>query len=449
MGITIKVSTKTKCFNLLKQTVIYAGIFCILLMPFLKGIRSKYLHGDEVFWLNSSIYFKLLFIDKDIGDSRWKAVRAYDQPPVGKYIIGLILYIAGYGDKIDTLGKVGKWHFHKNYNWNMNYAVKGLKEIPLKEILYVVRLTLAIIGSFACLLLYWIGKKLFGIKAGLIAAFLLAYNPIMLSWSTRVMTDGLLLFFLISNVALIVVFYSSFLERKLLKTFIFAGMIGVNIALAAGTKLNGGLAAAVFFIFCMLIVIIKTMQLKFHEAISDYNNNIDKVKIYKEIKVVLISLLIAVTIVVSIFVAMNPYLYNHPLKGIIFMIRHRMQESHSQQRYYYMSAITSLREKFYFIAGINLFPVGSKFFILKWGRLLILPVGLIKLLCSEVKYYLRGRKLSVRSIIFIWFFISFIGIIFWIPMGWGRYYLPLVPCEAMILGYIIDKIIGKCWRMVK
>ncbi len=91
----IKGNPKTKCFNLLKQAVIYSGIFCILLMPFLKEIRSKPFFGDEYSWLKSSIYFKLFFIDKDISNRRWRSWHAYDQPPFGKYIIGLMLYVAG------------------------------------------------------------------------------------------------------------------------------------------------------------------------------------------------------------------------------------------------------------------------------------------------------------------------------------------------------------------
>ncbi len=456
MEIIIKGSTKAKWFNLLKQAVVYAGFFCIILMPFVKKVESQKLHGDEIYWLSTSIYFKLFFIDEDIHNKQWRYRSSYDHPPVGKYLIGLVLYMAGYGDKVNTFAdknadKECRWHFNKSYRWNINHIAMVYEGIPLQGMLYILRLSMAIIGSLACLLIFWVCKEIFNIRVGLIAALLLAYNPIMLFWGTRIMSEAPLLFFLITNMVLMILFYRSFLGQKLLRTFIFAFMIGVNIALAAGTKLTGGLTALIFLIFCILVIFTKVILLRFNLASPGHDNKIKRVKIYEEIKVILISLLIAGIIAVSFFVAMNPFLYNQPLKGIISMLRYRMQESHSQQMYYHISALTSLRERFHFIVKVCSFPFGSNVHILKWGMLLIICIGIgfFKLLYSEIKYYLRSQMLSVRSIILVWFFISFIGIIFWIPLGWERYCLPLVPFEAITLGYIIDKILNRCWGMIK
>ena len=35
---------------------------------------------------------------------------------VGFHIIGLALSIAGYGDRIDKLSKMGRWNWDKDYN---------------------------------------------------------------------------------------------------------------------------------------------------------------------------------------------------------------------------------------------------------------------------------------------------------------------------------------------
>ena len=99
---------QNKSFSLLKEIVVGIIIFCLILIPFLTNSNVlKYLqkisgprvdpqifHGDENDWLRSSKYFKLLFIDKDIHNEQWKEYLGYIHPPVGKYIMGLALFIA-------------------------------------------------------------------------------------------------------------------------------------------------------------------------------------------------------------------------------------------------------------------------------------------------------------------------------------------------------------------
>lgn len=124
----------------------------------------------------------------------------------------------------------------------------------------------------------------------------------------------------------------------------------------------------------------------------------------------------------------------------------RYQQEHSEL------ALTSLSKKFNFVIRRTLFP--KNYVIL--GNIFKIPIdlglfllGLIMLLYTEVKYLLRNHRLSLRNIIIIWTVVTFVGIIAWIPLDWRRYYLPVVPCVVIILGYCIDKIIDRCWWIVK
>lgn len=95
-----------------------------------------------------------------------------------------------------------RWEFLKDYSWNVSHG-----RIPHKEILYVARLTMTIFGSLTCLLIYWIGRKMFGAKTGTISSLLFTYNLLMLLSSRRAMTDAPLLFFLTANIVLIMYFF--------------------------------------------------------------------------------------------------------------------------------------------------------------------------------------------------------------------------------------------------
>ena len=156
---------------MLKEVVIGIILFSIILIPFVKKLELQYVfydnewqpvfHNDESYWLISSKYFKLFFIDKDLHDKQWGKMFT---PPVGSYIIGLALSIAGYGDKIEELGKMKRWDSLRDYKWNLDH---GRDASP--KILYVARLAIALFGSLTCLLIYWIGRKIFDVKVGIIA----------------------------------------------------------------------------------------------------------------------------------------------------------------------------------------------------------------------------------------------------------------------------------------
>lgn len=440
----------------LKEVVVGIIVFCLILIPFLNGGVLKFIqklsvpdypfldyqrfHGDENHWLHSSKYFKLLFMDRDISNKQWQEPEAYDQPPVGKYIIGLALFVAGEGDEIEELEKMSVWDFSKNYSWNVANGT-----IPPPKLLSTARLTMALFGIFTCLLLYYIGKEVFSVRTGIIASLLLAYNPLMLSWSRRAMTDALLLFFLMTNVVLMMFFYKSFLKEKSRKSFVFAALIGMNVAFASGTKLNGALTGIIFASFCIFVVLMKIIQYKFLQ-------HINKLKTIKELKIIVGSLLVSGFIAIFIFIGINPYLYRQPLDGIAGMVEHRMLIVEAQQEQTGPSldveftgpALTSLNKKVNFVVKRTLFPNGY----VTLGNILKLPVdlclfilGVAVLLYVEFKCLRENYIPSLRSIVIIWLVITFTGMTVWIPIDWQRYYLPFVPCIVMMLGYGIDKVI--------
>lgn len=453
---------KNKCF---KEIIAIIILLPIIATPFLINTNSgliKYLqklsgsncpyldlelfHGDENHWLiNSHKYFKLLFIYKNVSSKQWGKFSAYDQPPVGKYVMGLALFIAGDKDEIQELEQMNSWDFSKDYDWNVANGA-----IPPMKLLHAARLTMAILGIFTCLLIYYIGRSIFGLKTGIIASLLLAYNPLMVSCSRRAMPDALFLFFVTANIALIMFFYRSFLKQELQKTVVFAALIGINIALASATKLNGAITGVIFVFFCILILFTKTIQYK--SLKTTFKSKLLKLKSDKELKILTGSLLISMLVAIIVFIAVNPYLYKQTLGRTINLVEHRASMANGQQKDNPDEALTYLSEKFNSVVRRTMFP--GSYVIL--SSILKIPIdlalfilGLIILLYTEIKHIRNNCKPSLRSIVILWAIITFLSITVWLPLDWDRYYLPIVLCVVMISGYIIDKIISKLVVIVK
>jgi len=437
------VKIKFKSLNWLKEITIGLILLCIILIPFTYKLESHPFHGDENHFLRYTKYFKLFFIDKDLNHELWKNFLAYDHPPVGKYVLGLSLFVSGYGDRIEELWNMNPWSFRRDYNWNVSQGA-----LPPKDILYVGRLTMAILGGLTCIFIYWVGRTIFSIRVGIIAALLLAYNPLMVLCSKRAMLDSPLLFFMVINIMLIIFFYRSFLKGKRLRTFSFAALIGINIAFAAGTKPNGGLTGIIFAMFCLLFVSINIWRDRYFEG--KLKGIFAKLTADKEVKIILTSLIISGCIAILVFVGINPTLYHKPLKGSIKMVRVRMSIVKGQQQRV-GPAITSLSQKLNFVFKRTL--IAKNYATL--GKIFKIPIdfvlfllGLIILSYTEMKYLLKNDKPSLKSLMIIWILITFAGTMAWIPLDWDRYYLPVVPCVVMMTGYGIDRLINKCWLIV-
>jgi hypothetical protein len=419
---------------------------CIVFIPFFHKIESQDFHQDENVRIHDSKFFKLFFIDSDIDNPLWQGYFAYDYPPVGKYLIGLSIFLLGDLHLSQERDQMEYWNPEKDRDWN---TARGA--MPSSELLRVSRLGMTLFGFLTCILIYGIGRLVFDRTTGVIACLLLAWNPLMLTCSRRAMADAPVMFFLTVGVLLMIFFYRSFLQQKTLRTVGLAVIIGIDIALAAGTKLNGGLSAILFVSFCILIALFKQSQSRFSDAKHSVGG--EGPEAAKQVKIALISVLVAAVIAILVFDLSNPYLYDRPLRGWAHMVRHRMLVVKSQQEQESGGqALTSLSQKTSFVLRRTMFQGG--YVVL--GNLMRIPIdfalfvlGFIMTLCAEIRYMRRECGPTERSLILLWVLVLFVGIILWIPLDWPRYYLPVVPCVALLSAYSLKSILGASWSLVR
>ena len=114
---------------------------------------------------------------------------------------------------------------HSGHWWNIN-------QVTVEDMLYWGRFVTVVFGTAAVLVSFFLGRRLFGTRVGLMAAALLAVFPSAVVQSQINKPDGMLVFMVTLSV-LVTLVYLEEGGRKL------ALASGVAVGLAAGTKYNG------------------------------------------------------------------------------------------------------------------------------------------------------------------------------------------------------------------
>lgn len=100
--------------NLIKETVIIIVLLVAIFYPFLHNLASRSFYPDESHWVHTSKYFKLFFLDHDYFNEQWKEFDVYDQPSIGRYIMGFSILVTGHADKFDYIQNMQTWNFSKD-----------------------------------------------------------------------------------------------------------------------------------------------------------------------------------------------------------------------------------------------------------------------------------------------------------------------------------------------
>lgn len=438
--------------SLLIKEIIIVLLLCIMIMPsFFKNIRSGEFISDESSWINYSKYFKLFFLQKDFRSEKWKDPEAYDHLPVAKYIIGFVLYVTG-----NDLDKVNRtyWHDDQDFRWNVSNGA-----LPPQRMLYIVRITMALFGVASCVLMYFLGKALSGIKTGIIACFLLAFNPLMLRWCQKAVAESLLLFFSILDILFIALFVHILFKNKKRFFLPLIAVMGLNFTLCIGIKLSGIIGWLVFLIVCFLLLVLRR-------------------PFEKSARWIIFGFLSSTFIAVSILTAITPTLYDHPiaesLKSAGFINSYFDQRLNAGQPLFKDHFFGSAGEKITAVFKRTLLPSPtvyasgniSKIYdqvlpygfvslgaILKLSRfpidLIFFLLGLSLIFYREAANFLLLRRLSTAGIILIWLYVTYIATGIMIPLDWERYYLPLIPCVVIIVAFGLSVTLDICGEKIR
>ncbi|MGE3910215.1 MAG: hypothetical protein AB7K36_12725 [Chloroflexota bacterium] len=217
----------------LLDTAVVIGLLIVAATVLLRATETVPFHGDESEWINNGRYFTFVFLDHDVTSNVWRASWVNrDQPPVGRYIIGAIVWASGTAPD----------HVNKTYAWERNYEA-NLREgrVPGPEILVPVRRTMAVLGAVSIVLLYPAGRLiggsvLGGTITGIVAALAATASPLLQTYFAQARTEALLALF--SMIGLLAVLHTArrFNQTGRLPTVAWA--VGPILGVALATKLT-------------------------------------------------------------------------------------------------------------------------------------------------------------------------------------------------------------------
>jgi uncharacterized membrane protein len=218
--------------GLLLDVLIGAAVLAIACVVLLRSAGSVPFHGDESEWISAGRYFKFVFLDHDFSSSVWRpSWLNRDQPPVGRYVIGGIVWASGTSPS----------QVNRTYDWDKDYAA-NLQEgrVPGPSLLVPVRRTMAVLGAISIVLLFVAGRLIGGPLVGAIAAFCATFSPLLNIYFVQARTESLLAVF--SSLALVGTLLVSRRFQQDGRIPIVGWGVGIFLGLALATKLTAALA---------------------------------------------------------------------------------------------------------------------------------------------------------------------------------------------------------------
>ena len=211
--------------------VVGAALFLLAATILLGAAETVPFHGDESEWISNGRYFKFVFLDRDFASQVWRVSWLNrDQPPLGRYIIGGIIWASGTDPE-----KV-----NRTYAWEKDYEA-NLREgrIPSPAILMTVRRSMAIVGAVSIVLLFLAGRLVGGTIVGAVAGLVAIASPLLQQYFVQARTEALLALF--STLALVALLAFARRYQRQGDVPVFAWSVGPILGLALATKLTAGL----------------------------------------------------------------------------------------------------------------------------------------------------------------------------------------------------------------
>jgi 4-amino-4-deoxy-L-arabinose transferase-like glycosyltransferase len=376
---------------------------------------------DEYAYITQSYQPDLLRLPQ--ADERsWFETISYDLVPLPKYLINFSLRLA----QIPRPGRGAalSWYDDTSYKWGAPY------------VLTVARLPSILLAALGCLAIFTIGVLVKDERVGLIAAFLLAVNPLYRLHAHRAMSEAPCEAFLLLALALGLWGWRTTLAgpaalQGLVILFVAGGLAGLSVL----SKFTGILAFICFAGWCFLGIALPGVQPARKLALF-------------------MGTLAALVAASFVFIELNPFMTARPVgplpaaverlaemgpfQRFLFLVDHRREVSRFQQRAYPHNALhnTAERAKVVAVQGFGRFgPFGPRKsdstirydLPQDWGAICWLPLVVVGV-TSAIQLGLRQYRESSLPMVWplvIWACSSVAVVTAYLPMAWDRYQLPI------------------------
>jgi 4-amino-4-deoxy-L-arabinose transferase-like glycosyltransferase len=373
--------------------------FIVSLLVFLVNLAAvDNYHRDEQAWSAVSAWAFRAVLERDFGSPGWSErywTFGSSNPNVGKYLIGLSLWLNGHRDAVSEV-KLARWEKGRTVGWHQR---RGL--VPDAGTLYATRLPSAVAAAgaaaLACALASLATNPNSALAGGLAAALFVAH-PLAGMMGRRAMLD----------------MPAASLGTLAVALALLAGLAlgrsrGRALALAAGSALVAGLAVSTkmnALLAWAAALAVWGLAAAFH------------VRDRRALAAWLGGLLLLAVVPPAVFVATNPHLWRDTAAGVREMLE-LSDVVAGYRRNNPAAALTSPGQKVEAFLGFA-FPHAVL------GLVALLGIGF------TLRDLWRGRGQFVAASRLAWAAMTCAGVALWSPLAWARYYLPAVPAVAVL-----------------
>jgi 4-amino-4-deoxy-L-arabinose transferase-like glycosyltransferase len=256
---------------------------------------------DESRWISTSRYFWITFVQRDVVGPVWQPnYVVLTHPPIARYVIGFGLWLQGWTP--EQLN--GRYDSLQTGAYNARAG-----NIPSTRLLAAARRATFPFAVGSMVLVYVIGRMLGGRMVGLAAAILALANPLLTTIWTRALAESILAFFSLLALALALRVLPKLTTVHVRPWLPVA--LGASLALAAATKLSGGIAIVGLGVYGLIQQVLALTRTRRTAGVRTW-----------------IDVGLAAVIV---FIAVNPLLYPSPVVRTLALIQQRRDEMEFQQ----------------------------------------------------------------------------------------------------------------------
>lgn len=370
---------------------------------------------DEAAWVFSSYYWQLV-LNKDWENEDWKGFDAIDHPPMAKYLFGMALKPFDLVPQSIELKEY--WRSNDLNIPNFFPFLKSLQERTSTEALKVGRWVSTVFFALSALMVFILGRYFFSQAVGFMATALFCTNKLVNQLAMNVVSDGILLFFILVGVALQVVWVNRYRDNK----NVLGICIGLSVvsALAYLTKING-----------LGVLGLSALTILYYGLSCPYK------KFPQKVLSVFFNLLIMTSVCALLVYALNPSLWGDFLNFQQSMFLHRLERVGVQMNAFYWFALPSFSlQVSYFIKRLlfdhDIFYGATH-----------LPLFLSGFVLGCVRFYTEDVISQKRRVFYVNALAWCGAVLFTYKLNWDRYLLPVLPFVMLVVGFGLESIILK------
>jgi hypothetical protein len=410
-------------------------------MPFVVDVPSHSYHQDEDCWIYGTCYYRLFFKNHDFTCPDWGRRDTKFNGPMAKYVLGYGIELAGVDFK-PTASDMEMW-------WPSNDTLPEKTPRVSPQLLHAGRMTCAVMGAAAAMLLFFIGFAVSGRLAGICTSLLFASNQLVLSICRHAMADATLLFFIVASVLCMTLLVMALRDpRKHWFGIILLTVAEIfSIGSAVGTKFNGALVSFAF----VLAMVIAALAFAIHPRPGSEGQP----RRWWTRPLGMIGILLLTGVIgagsFGVFVYFNPYLHTAPIEHTRELYEVTSNDLQMTLNQFPQDQLKTWGQKIDYVWGEV--ALGRDMFLPKepsqWLGGTLTVVGLLYLVI-KLLVNLWKRRPGGELAIFAWVLLATAGVIYWIPMHWDRYLTPLLPCGSVVSGLALAEILKfGCAAIVK